>query len=754
MSRNKKLLSIALILILILGLLSACGKGGGDENGTEEPGTETTIYTSFLEAVDVNFAYEVGVELAENPEYHDSPMGTRTAGSDAEHKAADYLANLMESIGLQDVEKVGVKVDRWQFNGASLVLESDGDGAGGGNSEKKEILLHSYATEATPKEGIDAEIIYVGEGTMADYEGLDVKGKIVLCDVNQRDNWWVTMPMLEAWHQGAAALLAASTEGFSEISDEAYNANDICGPTGIPCVSITPKDSAYLQSLMEEGPVRGNLKVDNIVEPGGTSYNIVGKIPGKSSEEMVIFGAHYDMYFTSFQDDSVAVGSALAIAKAMIDSGYTPERDIVFCIHGSEEWGASNSQFDWTTGAWRMINEAHPEWAGKTLAFINFELPAFEFDDYTMVYSAPEMYTMIDRFVNEEPSPGPVDCFPDGVLTDGFQTYTYSDDFSYYVAGVPSTVNGFLLDKDMEDVFPFYREIYHSNFDTKETCNFNVLRFTVEFYGAFGIYIDSTPALQLDYTAHYDRLMDAIDEETALAYGVDYDGYIAAAKAYKEAAEDAFGAVDALNKAYFALLSNGNGTGAGSGNGETADNSGDLESDLESIWAAARDMNKKNLALFKLTQDKILGLMYERPIVPHEAAQENLMLMQEIIALLKDGDVQTAVDEYAWQINNVEEWYAMYFSPEVTKIGYDMFYSPDNKHNLFWGSGKEYLPAEVEEATRSLVARYDEQGGKFAKEIAVYEASIEAQKIEYKKRVSQEIADLYTLTQALKGITY
>lgn len=44
----------------------------------------------------------------------------------------------------------------------------------------------------------------------------------------------------------------------------------------------------------------------------------------------------------------------------------------------------------------------------KTLAFVNFELPAFEFADYTSVYSAPEMYSMIDFYVNQYPlSPDP-----------------------------------------------------------------------------------------------------------------------------------------------------------------------------------------------------------------------------------------------------------------------------------------------------------------------------------------------------------
>ena len=189
------------------------------------------------------------------------------------------------------------------------------------------------------------------------------------------------------------------------------------------------------------------LVVDNEVEiDAGTTYNIMGVLKGKSSDHQILVGGHYDVHFWGFQDDNCAVGLVLSMAKAMIDSGYQPENDIVFCLHGAEEWGSSYTQYDWTVGAWEMINSVHPDWVGKTLAFLNFELPAYEFDTYTSTYSAPEMYAMLDYYANEYPySPDPEGCFPDGVLTEGYQTYTYSDDFSYYAAGVPSTVNGFLL---------------------------------------------------------------------------------------------------------------------------------------------------------------------------------------------------------------------------------------------------------------------------------------------------------------------
>lgn len=375
--------------------------------------------------------------------------------------------------------------------------------------------------------------------------------------------------------------------------------------SGAPPFSVSGRASPPVN-----GPVTATLVVDNEVSEDGTTYNIMGRIPGRSSDYQIIVGGHYDVHFTGFQDDNCAVGLVLAMAKAMIDSGYQPENDIVFCLHGAEEWGSSYTQYDWTVGAWEMINHVHPEWVGKTLAFLNFELPAYEFSTYTSTYSAPEMYAMLDYFANEYPySPDPEGCFPDGVLTDGYQTYTYSDDFSYYAAGVPSTVNGFLLQND-------------------------------------------------DYAAAREE-------------------------------------------------------------GDTAA--------LETLWAQGRALTAKNLAAFQFAQKNLLGLMYERPIVPHEAPQENIQLCQSIIACLETGDVATAVDEYAWTVNNVLEWYAMYFSPEVIAIQDDMLWGADNQDNLYWGTDIGFTKADVDAATRSLFVRYEEDGGDFSQEIAVYQAAIQAQ---------------------------
>lgn len=718
---KRKLLCLLLVSLLTLTCFTGCSPKDEASAYDEEA---MAMRDAFIEKVDQQYAYNIALELTENEAFRSSSLGTRTSGSDAEHAAADYLFDEMKAIGLTSVEKVGVDVDKWQFNDATLTV----------NGIDKAIKPHSYATAATPTEGINAEILYVGDGTMYDYEDVDVKGKIVLVDIDQRANWWITYPMLEAELHGAAAIMSSNVGGFAQVNKDALNAQDICGPTSIPTVSISVNDAEQIKAALEKGPVTGNLKVDNIVEPGGTSYNVMGKIEGKGeSEQIIAIGSHYDMYFNGFQDDNAAVGLTLGMAKAMIDSGYEPDNDLVFILHGAEEWGSSYTQFDWTVGAWRMINEAHPEWVGNLLTFINFELPAYEFGEYTSMYSAPELYSSIDYFVNESGfAPKPEGCFPEGVKTEGYQTYTYSDDFSYYVAGVPSTVNGFLLQEDMETPFDFYIDRYHSQFDDKSTYNENVMDFNMKLYGSFAIYTDKTPALPLDFTAQFDRLSKGLNEELCKTAGADVEGYLEAISELKTAAEAHYQSIVDFNTTYVA-----------------AKNLDATAEELTAMRQEAVTMNQNSLDTFQYVQDQLLGLMYEKPIVPHEAPQENIDLMQSVLKSLNEGDVVTAVDEYAWLINNVLEWYAMYFSPEVVATEFDMLYGENNQDNLFWGTDKMFVPADVEKATRILMANYEVENPDLTEAIAIYEQAISDQTAILKQLMEKEVVAIQELTKKL-----
>jgi len=713
---------------LVVGL-TACGDES-EETASEPPTVDySKAKADFIEALDTDHAVALAQKIIEGEATNSSEFGDRMAGSDAEHAIADLLVKEMEDIGLVDIEKIATPVDKWQFNGASILLEG----------ESEAIPLHSYATAATPAGGIDAEIIYVGTGTTEEYEGLDVKDKIVLFDVNMRDYWWLTYPMLEAELHGAAAALSCANEGFSEISPDAYNCNDICGPTAIPTVSITVNQAQIIKDKLKEGKLTGHLEVDNIVEPGGETYNVLGKIPGKDSSEVIAFGGHYDAYFEGFQDDTIAATGALAIAKAFKDSGYVPERDLWFIMHGAEEWGASGTQFDWCIGAYELIHNARPEWQGKIMTFFNFELPGYEFADYTYATTATELFSFAKDFAEAEDTPKPAGVFKDGVQTDGYQTYTYSDDFSYLIAGVPTVINGFLFTADYEDVFPFYYETYHTNFDTKkDTYNEDVYRFNLEYYGTMGIEVDKNPALQLDYNNQVERLKEAMDTELADGVGVKYDEYLAAIDDYEAAVAGLNDKIKDINDRYDEALK--------------AD-SADLD-ELSSIRDEGRALNKENLKIFRATQDGLLGLQYEEPMVPHESPQYNIELIDGAVGAMQDGDVESALDDYAIAINGWNAAYNVYFSKEVTDQFYDMFYSKENADNLYWGTDREFPWANVDDAVRSMakIAAEGKKSPDLSNEIKEFNNAKDELIPIYQKRVDDETACIVDLTGMIGSI--
>ena len=40
-------------------------------------------------------------------------------------------------------------------------------------------------------------MVYLGRGTAEQYENIDVTGKLVLIDINQREEWWINFPVYQ-----------------------------------------------------------------------------------------------------------------------------------------------------------------------------------------------------------------------------------------------------------------------------------------------------------------------------------------------------------------------------------------------------------------------------------------------------------------------------------------------------------------------------------------------------------------------------
>ncbi len=111
----------------------------------------------------------------------DPTLGFRLAGTSAEHAASYYVRDQLTGMGLSDVHLEAVPVDAWDFKGASVSV--------GG----KTLTASSFAGVPGTAGPLEAEIVYVDDGTAADFDAAgDVTGKIVLYD-GDLENWWISM---------------------------------------------------------------------------------------------------------------------------------------------------------------------------------------------------------------------------------------------------------------------------------------------------------------------------------------------------------------------------------------------------------------------------------------------------------------------------------------------------------------------------------------------------------------------------------
>lgn len=607
------------------------------------------IWERFLACVDVGYAHGVAMKLHPLVNSH---LGGRNAGSDAEHQAAEMLFDEMAGIGLADLRKEWFPVVKWQFNGATLTV----------TDEKKQEMIqckpYPYPSGATSPEGVNGELVYVNRGTKQDLQDVEIKGKVLLIDVDMREDWWITYPALEAAFRGASAVVSSCSGGFSMENETALNCQDFVGPKTVPCVSISRKEANCLKKLVENQKVTVNLWVDAQLDPKGRSCNLTGTIPGKNIEEQLIVGDHYDCHFWGFQDNNMAVGLTLAIAKAIIDAKIQPERTLVFILHGAEESGALDTRYDWSVGAWNQINHIRPEWVGKTLAYINFELPGYEFGNTNYTAAAPELFGLLETF--RQVLPEELKEFRGDVYETGYQQFSWSDDWSYTAAGVPGMVNGFLLDKQ-GGVNDYFIEKYHSQFDDPDTYDKAMLEYHLKIYGCLALFLIGQPIWLLDFSAQIDRMENGLSQW--LNEQLPQEG-----KQYRLFLQETRHATDKVLKKLVLL------------------NERSLKNCERLNLSSQMAVNQYLLHIFKRWQDLFLRLDWsDTPIVGHQHYLVNCTNLEEAIKALKKGDGETAMKKLCLI---EDEYISRYFSKEVVDHFTKQVRASDRKDNQYWGAGR------------------------------------------------------------------
>ena len=623
----------------------------------------------FLKALDLSYSYRLAKQM-EKPRTN-PVLGFRTAGSKAEFETGELLVREMKEIGLKDVTKDRVEVDVWEFHHALLSFQDQ-------EGKEYRFQLGAYQTQFDTHGPREFSMVYVGKGTARDYEGLDVRGKLVLSDINQRDEWWINFPVYQAKLKGAAALIAVQNQGYGEVDDHALNAQDIAGPADAPAFSISRADAQILKKELERGEIRVSFDAKSLVREKGETYNIIGRIPGRNTKKSILLSAHYDSYFSGFQDDNTAVAMMLGIARALIKSGYRPKYNLIFCAMAAEEWGVIGSKYDWSTGAYEEIFTARPQWRGQVIADLNFELPAYAHGRKDGLRCTYEYRCFLKDFVKRI-SPDAT-AYPDGIQVLS-PIETWSDDFSMAIGGIPSMVNDFASGEFMETH-------YHSQFDNEEFYDEKVYRFHHELYGRLVLELDRLAVVPLDFSRLFRAIRDS--EDSCLWQRAEADGreLLKEAKEKEELGRKLYDRIMDVNRRYQELPDGGE--------------------EGERFFAALEPLQEKLLYAFFKEQDYFVRLnWHDEVLFPQQAVRRNLEAIYGALDCLEQGDAEGCLEKL-YSIDNNR--YAFEFEREVFDY-FTQYVLNQPADRLKWGAGRIIRHENLFSLVESLKKYLEEKEG-------------------------------------------
>jgi aminopeptidase YwaD len=337
----------------------------------------------------------------------------RMRGSDGFNTAAAQMLERLRAYGLAEAEMISLPADgeifygtqrsrqAWNASFAELWDVSDGQRVRIADWAEHPISLAQDSLGGAA----EAELVDIGAGTPADYEGKNLTGRLVLTSVqpsavqeeavgrrgaagivswvqNQRTAWWGEDRSLIRW---------GHLDSFAEPGTFAF--------------MVSPAQAgAWRERLARGEAVRLSAKV----EAGRTSgaYLIpTAVIPGRNREEEIVFSCHLDHPRPGANDNASGCAGILEIARSLhrlIEEGRLPrpERTIRFI------WPAEIE-------ATIALLVARPEQARRTLATVHLDMIGGDTEvtgSILRVYGPPpslpsfvgDVAFAISRYVNAE----------------------------------------------------------------------------------------------------------------------------------------------------------------------------------------------------------------------------------------------------------------------------------------------------------------------------------------------------------------
>lgn len=711
---QRAILSFTLAVTLVLGSFTMAF--ATDVTVNDPLIADSKLYEEISKYIDVDYGYELAKEVSL---VGTGELGFRTAGSKGEKEAAVIIEKAMKDLGLANVRKDDVPVHSWDFGKGSLKITNS-------KGENKTITLSSYAgSVGTSANGISGEIVYVGDGSLAGYEGKDVKDKIVLAEFDMNMDYWVTQPSYQAELNGAKAFILLYNGESYGVTKDALNSFDVISRDAIPIMNISRNDGAYLKDLINKGTVEGTLVSDAVIDKNGVSGNIVGEIPGVMKDKYIIFGAHYDGYFHAFQDDIMGVGIFMSIAKAIKDSGYQPQHTLIFTAFGSEEYGITNSHYDWIRGSWYQINNNTPELAGNSMMFLNFDTQRPDMKEH-IINVVPEYRQFFEKYALTLNLPEP---WVDGVKVAGTNG-PWSDDYNYISSGIPGLISG-------KGNTQWKFESYHTNYDDYTVYNPVTYKFNMEHYLSMMLSFDQLIMAPLNFDALMEASLDTLGEDIIASAGLSSTELVKASNEWAEKSKSDYSDILKANALYARM--------------RDAESAGVIDaSDVEAYRAALLENRATGMEAFRIMEKDFTKLdTWDVVSYGHEIAQNDYASIDGAIKALEDKDPTAALESLT---NTQFGWILPKFEKEVYEYWGIEAVNPERK-DLYWGTGKTLAVIDLFDVYQDISKKSTASNADYSAEIKILNSKLAEAKTALSKILTSEAAQVKQAAHKTEGYT-
>ncbi|MGO9640911.1 MAG: M20/M25/M40 family metallo-hydrolase [Candidatus Acidiferrales bacterium] len=285
--------------------------------------------------------------LEENLRRLTDEIGGRMSGSPQMTRAVDWAVRAFRDAGV-DVHTESYTLPlSWSEGATRLDVLSP---------EPVPVRLVSVGwSPPTPAGGIEASVVFAGEGTEEDFARLGERGRgaILLVHSEVLHTW---SDLFEEYERAPGIIdraVKAQAAGILWMSTRERlllyrHQNTLTGQLDrLPQAIVAREDALRLERFLEEGQaVRVRWDMPNHVGPAVEQQNVVAEIRGREKpDEAVILGAHLDSWElgTGALDNGCNAAMVIEVARDIRATGLVPRRTIRFILFSGEEQGMLGS---------------------------------------------------------------------------------------------------------------------------------------------------------------------------------------------------------------------------------------------------------------------------------------------------------------------------------------------------------------------------------------------------------------------------